>query len=146
MKVYNQDKTKELKNYDLTKGFLQDAKLYIRTEPEVKEIEEEGHWETIKEYPNGGKDVEWIIDKEGQSYIPPKDIYEDIQIYIPYTKEELLNIELRNLMEWFEEYDNQVKQYERCVRLNIEFDKDINELDRQATENQYRIREIRSQL
>lgn len=59
------------------------------------------------------------------------------------TEEELLENELRQIYRWFEEYDNQVKQYERCVRLGIEFDKDINELDAQAQTNQLRIREIR---
>lgn len=28
----------------------------------ILESEEEGHYETIQEYPNGGKDVEWIVD------------------------------------------------------------------------------------
>lgn len=40
--------------------------------------------------------------------------------------------QLSELYAWFEEYDNQVKQYQRCQRLGIEFDKDINELDNQA--------------
>lgn len=59
------------------------------------------------------------------------------------TQEELLNNELNTLYSWFEEYDNQVKQYERCKRLNIEFDKNINELDNQAKINQERIAEIK---
>ena len=41
---------------------------------------------------------------------------------------------------WFDEYDNQVKQYERCVRLGIEFDKDIVELDNQAKAYQEELR------
>lgn len=62
------------------------------------------------------------------------------------TQEELLNNELNTLYSWFEEYDNQVKQYERCQRLGIEFDKNIEELDAQATTNQKRIAEIRNIL
>lgn len=54
--------------------------------------------------------------------------------------------ELLELNTWFEEYDNQVKQYQRCVRLGIEFDKDINELDNQAKSKQERIREIKDLL
>lgn len=54
--------------------------------------------------------------------------------------------ELSSLVAWFDEYDNQVKQYERCQRLSIEFDKDINELDLQAKINAQRITEIRNLL
>ena len=57
-----------------------------------------------------------------------------------------LQKELNTLLTWFDEYDNQIKQYQRCVRLNIEYDKDINELDNQAKVNQARIREIRLEL
>lgn len=59
------------------------------------------------------------------------------------TQEEALQNELNFLLKWFEEYDNQVKQYQRCQRLGIEFDKDINELDTQAKANAERITEIR---
>ena len=57
-----------------------------------------------------------------------------------------LNKELEDLIAWFDEYDNQVKQYERCQRLGVEFDKNIEELDAQATINQQRISEIRNLL
>jgi hypothetical protein len=62
------------------------------------------------------------------------------------TEQELLQKELTELYSWFDEYDNQVKQYNRCQRLGIEFDKDINELDNQAKVNQDRIAEIREIL
>ncbi len=62
------------------------------------------------------------------------------------TQEELLELELRNLYAWFEEYDNQVKQYNRCQRLGIEYDKNIKQLDNQAKANADRITEIRKDL
>lgn len=62
------------------------------------------------------------------------------------TQEELLNSELNDLYAWFEEYDNQVKQYNRCQRLGIEYDKDIKQLDNQAKVNAERITEIREIL
>ena len=55
------------------------------------------------------------------------------------TQEEVLNNELNELYVWFEEYDNQVKQYERCVRLGVAFDKDMVALDNEATKKQQRI-------
>lgn len=57
-----------------------------------------------------------------------------------------LSKELKELLNWFNEYDNQVKQYLRCVRLGIEFDKNIADLDNQAKINQARISEIRKKL
>lgn len=62
------------------------------------------------------------------------------------TEEELLNVELSNLYMWFEEYDNQVKQYNRCQRMGIAYDKDIKELDSQAKANADRITKIRKLL
>ena len=62
------------------------------------------------------------------------------------TQNELLELELRSLYTWFEEYDNQVKQYNRCQRMGITYDKDIEELDNQAKANADRITEIRKDL
>ena len=62
------------------------------------------------------------------------------------TNEQKLISELNNLLHWFEEYDNQVKQYNRCQRMGIAYDKDIEELDSQAKINADRITEIRNLL
>ena len=83
------DKTQELKEYDLNKGHLELDKLFIRHHKAVEEIKEQWHYETIAEYPNGGKDVEKIIDVPYQAPKEEYDEYEDIYVYIPYTDEEL---------------------------------------------------------
>ena len=88
MKVYNQDKTQILTEYDLDNGYLQED-ILITHIPEVKAVEEKGHYEVIAEYENGGKDVEWIIDEPGIEGKEAYDEKEEIQIYIPYTEEEL---------------------------------------------------------
>lgn len=51
--------------------------------------------------------------------------------------------EIAELEKWFAEYDLQVAQYNRCVRLGLPFDKDIQALDEEATAKQLRIRELR---
>lgn len=89
MRVFNEDKTQELKEYDLNKGHLELDKLFIRHHETVEEIKEQWHYETIAEYPNGGKDVEKIIDVPYQAPQEAFDEYEDIYVYIPYTYEEL---------------------------------------------------------
>lgn len=88
MRVFNKAKTKELTEYDLTKGYLKNDTL-INHIPEVAAVEEQSHKEVVAEYENGGKDVVTIIDVEGIPYQPARDEEEEIQVYIPYTKAEL---------------------------------------------------------
>ena len=89
MKVYNQSKTEILEDYDLEKGRIVDDLIEI---PEVAEIQEQWHYEVVAEYPNGGKDVVKVIDVEGRKYQPAHQ--ENIYVYIPYTPEELEQIEI----------------------------------------------------
>ena len=101
MKVYNKDKTIELKEYDLEKGYLKNDTMLVHY-PEVQAVEEQYHRELIKEYDNGGKSYRRVIDVEGVEYKPARDEEEEIYVYIPYTEEELLENkknELRNRRE-----------------------------------------------
>ena len=84
MKVYNQEKTQVLTEYDLEKGHLESDTITI---PETPAVEEQSHIEVIAEYPNGGKEVKKVIDVVGQAYKPKHE--EEIAVYIPYTEEEL---------------------------------------------------------
>lgn len=110
MKVYNENKTEVLETYDLELGKLKPDKIlkeHHETVPEVSaitvetkvaeivasggKVEEIGgkQYKVVEEFPNGGKTVEEI--KETPA-VPAKDAYdeyEDIQVYIPYTAEEL---------------------------------------------------------
>ena len=77
-----------VENPDLTLGYLTDDTEEI-IHPAVEGVEEQWHWETVAEYPNGGRDVQKIIDcpgvqaqKEWVEQVP-------IQKYIRYTAEEL---------------------------------------------------------
>lgn len=96
MKVYDVTKTKELAEYDLTLGYLKED-FIVHTLPEQKEQKEEWHYETIAEYKNGGKDVKKIIDKPFQPYLPEREEQEQIQVYVPYTDEELFDLKQNNL-------------------------------------------------
>ena len=108
MKVYNQDKTILLEEYDLNKGHLKEDVL-ITHYPEVKEIKEQGHYVTIAEYPSGGKDVEWVVDVKGVEYQPARDEEEKIYVYIPFTEAQLqkmaLEDEYEEKMEYMRETD-----------------------------------------
>lgn len=66
--------------------------------------------------------------------------YEDDDNVERWTKE------VRELEEWFELYDRQVNEYNRCVRLGIPYNckhGTIDELDEQAYSNSKRLRELR---
>ena len=74
---------------DLTLGYLTaDAEEVIH--PAVEGVEEQWHWETVTEYPNGGKDVQKIVDRPG---VPAQEEWVEqvpIQKYVRYTAEELV--------------------------------------------------------
>ena len=74
---------------DLNLGFLKPESIISIHHETVEEVKEVGHYEVIAEYPNGGRDVAWIIDVPGTEAKEAWDEYEDIQRYVLYTEEEL---------------------------------------------------------
>ena len=56
--------------------------------------------------------------------------------------EELEN-ELYQLVSWFEWYDTQVMQHSRFIRLNMESNINLDELDQQAVIKAARIKELK---
>ena len=77
-----------VENPDLTLGYLTDDTEEV-THPAEEGVEEQWHWETVTEYPNGGKDVQKIVDVPG---VPAQAAWTEqvpVQRYIRYTAEEL---------------------------------------------------------
>lgn len=148
MRIFNEDKTKEItqNKVDHKKFKLVEDKLFIKHHEATEFKPQKSHYEVIAEYENGGKDVKEVIDEPQVDAREAYDEYEDILRLEPLNETELLNMELSELYAWFDEYDNQVKQYNRCQRLGIAYDKDIKELDNQAKANAERITEIRGLL
>ena len=83
----------EITNPDLSLGYLSEEKFFIVHHEAIEPVVEQGHWETIAEYPNGGKDVEWVIDIAEVKAREAYDEYEDIYRYVLYTEDELDKIE-----------------------------------------------------
>ena len=79
----------ELENPDLSLGYLREEKMLIAHHEAVEAAAEQWHYETIAEYPNGGKDVKKVIDIPGAEAKDAWDEYDTVQRYIPYTDEEL---------------------------------------------------------
>lgn len=77
-----------IENPDLTLGYLADDTEPLE-HPAVEGVEEVSHYETVAEYPNGGKDVRKVIDVPG---VPAQAAWTEqmpVQRYIRYTEEEL---------------------------------------------------------
>ena len=77
-----------IENPDLTLGYLTDDTEEV-THPAVEGVEEQWHWETVTEYPNGGRDVQKIVDRPGVQAREEWVEQVPIQKYIRYTAEEL---------------------------------------------------------
>ena len=73
---------------DLTLGYLVGGTEPVE-HPAVEGVEEQWHWETVTEYPNGGKDVQKIIDVPGVQAQEEWVEQVPIQKYVRYTAEEL---------------------------------------------------------
>ena len=77
-----------IENPDLTLGYLVDDTEPLE-HPAVEGVEEVSHYETVTEYPGGGRDVRKVIDVPG---VPAQAAWTEqvpVQRYIRYTEEEL---------------------------------------------------------
>ena len=77
-----------IENPDLTLGYLVDDTEPVE-HPAVEGVEEVSHYETVAEYPTGGKDVQRVVDVPG---VPAQAAWTEqmpVQRYIRYTAEEL---------------------------------------------------------
>jgi hypothetical protein len=77
-----------VENPDLTLGYLTTSTEEV-THPAVEGVEEVSHYETVAEYPNGGRDVRKIVDRPGIQAQEEWVEQVPIQRYIRYTAEEL---------------------------------------------------------
>lgn len=109
-RVFNEDKTQELTEYDLTLGKLVKDKLFVAhheavaavaaqtVEEKAAAYQAEGqsveqhngtYYLVVAQYPNGGKDIEEIFPTEAVPAQEAYDEYEDIYVYTPYTEQDL---------------------------------------------------------
>ena len=91
MEIYN-ERMELIEKPELLLGYLRPG---TRTEHHaaVQGVAEQWHYETVAEYPNGGKDIRKVIDVPG---VAARDAWDEeiaIQIYTPYTAEELAQME-----------------------------------------------------
>ena len=89
--IYN-EQMEHIENPDLTLGYLRSGTRTVHHEA-VEGVTEVWHYETVAEYPNGGKDVRKVVDVPGVEAQAEWDEEIPIQIYVPYTQEELDRME-----------------------------------------------------
>ena len=87
VEIYN-EQMEHIENPDLTLGYLRPG---TRTEHHeaVEGVTEVWHYETVAEYPNGGKDIRKVVDVPGVEAQAAWDEEIPVQIYVLYTQEEL---------------------------------------------------------
>lgn len=147
MRVFDETKTHELKReeLDFSKGYLVADRIVTHIE-EVKEVKEKGHYETIAEYPNGGKDVRYVIDVPGVEYRPAEDKIEEIDVFIRYPAKDIeinqLRMDLIRFQQALMETDHWALKYAEGYYTESEYieKKQIRESYRQS------IRKIQKRL
>ena len=110
----------ELTAPDLDLGYLKKERILIAHHPAVPGVPEQWHYETIAEYPGGGKDVARVVDVPGTAPREAWDEYEDILRYTPYTQEELEQIEKEKNMQTMEERVEELETNSAEIRKALE--------------------------
>jgi len=89
----------EITNPDLDLGHLETEEIVTQHHDAIPASPGSFHYKVIREYPNGGKDVEQVWDVEPTEAVAAWDETEVIQRYILYTQEELDEIAARKRAE-----------------------------------------------
>lgn len=91
MDIYN-EQMEPVEAPDLSKGRLERRTRTVH-HPAVKAVEEVSHYEVLREYPNGGRDVVKVVDVPGTAFSPAWDEEVPYLLYREYTPEELEQLE-----------------------------------------------------
>lgn len=89
--IYN-EQGEIIENPDLALGYITTRTRVVHHDA-VNPVQEVFHYAVVREYPNGGKDYVKVIDVPG---VKGRDAYDEgitYQVYIPYTEEELAEME-----------------------------------------------------
>lgn len=86
MKVFDKNGA-PLESYDTDNGYLVEEQRFVKHHDAVPGRAEQGHYEVEKVYPNGGKDMKFVVDVPGIEETPAWDEYETVGIYYEYEKD-----------------------------------------------------------
>lgn len=135
---------KELKECDHEKGHLVEEQRLVAHHKAVEAVEEKGHWETIAEYPNGGKDVDWIVDVPAVEAKDAWDEYEQIMRFVEFTAQEIATRTIAELKGKLQSTDYAIlkivegaatmAEYAETIKQRAAWRKEINDLEKVAEE------------
>lgn len=66
----------EILNPDYSKGYTTEEEIFIAHHDAIPGVKEVWHYEVVRTYPNGGKDVEKVIDVPG---VPAQDAWDEYE-------------------------------------------------------------------
>lgn len=96
MKIFDKNGN-VMANADPARGHFFADRAFVAHHAAVEAVREQGHYETVREYPNGGKDVVWVVDVPGTPARAAYDEYEDVLRFVEYTPAELAEREINEL-------------------------------------------------
>lgn len=135
----------EISAFDPTKGRVEEKKILLKHHEAVEAVEEVGHYEVVKEYPNGGKDTEWVVDVPGVEAREAWDEFETVLQFIPFTKQELATQRIAELKQMLRDTDFHIlkivegvatlRECAEIIAKRIAWRQEINELERERSES-----------
>lgn len=138
LKIYDKNDIL-LEEYDANVGYTIEDKHFVRHVPAQPFIQEQGHYEVIAEYPNGGKDVKWVVDVPGQEFCEEHDEYEDCLRFVELTQIELMENRIFDLTRHLEatdyignkiiEGDATIEDYADLIAQRKEWRREIRQLE-----------------
>ena len=97
MRIFNKDKTQEVFDFDEELYYLRPDKLFIKHHEAIEEVKQISHLEIVrKNEQTGGVEYKEIVDVPYSPAQDAYDEYEDIQVIIPYTKEQIIVSKIRD--------------------------------------------------
>lgn len=140
-RIFNEDKTKEIayEDIDWSKFTLKQDKLFIKHHEATEKVEEQYHYEVIRVYDNGGKDVKKVIDVPKVEAKEAYDEYEDILVLRPLNevesalrkiddyKQRLFNTDYQAIK--FAEGELSAEEYEETKQQRRKWREEINKLE-----------------
>lgn len=133
------EKGNEIFEFDSKKGYLTEKEVFLKRHEAIEAVEEQGHYEVVAEYENGGKDVVWVVDVPSVEGRESYDEYETVQQFVLYSAKELAQMRIGELKQMLSDTDYHVlkivegattlTECAEIIRNRALWRKEINELE-----------------